>query len=83
MNEHRGGQIFQLSVRISVQNRDNQPGIVPIVLAGGHGRNREVLDVGHSQAHRQHGDTRHKEHEDNGDEPRRLVMEFLERSMGL
>ena len=75
MHDHRGDDIFELSIGVRAQNRDDQPNIVPIVFTGGHGRNRNIFDPG-SHMLRQRDDSRRKEHEDNGNEATQACHEI-------
>ena len=81
MNDHRGDDVFELSIGVRAQNRNDQPDFIPIVLAGGYGRNRKIFDAG-PRTLRQRGDTRYKKHEGNCDEATQAYHRIHGRNYG-
>jgi hypothetical protein len=71
MNEHRGEDIFELSIRVSDQKRNDQTDITPTILAGGYVWNRKESGNVATFAVRNTMTTATR--------PRKLIMEFLER----
>src|SRR5262249_25019862 len=72
VDEHRRDDIPQLPVRISDKDWHEQPCIVAVVLAGGYGGDREVLNFSSYMVRKRNGIRRHKHHY-NGDKAAKVV----------